>query len=593
MSPRFYHIKESIMRVKLNVHSNEDDALLFWSIPAPITGCRGFAIQRRKSVKGKKPVEEFLMNRTGFENQKVPAASDGGTDDRIRPSTEWPFQRFSWTDHDADTGDTVSYRVIPVVRDNKKGKLELLESHASTWSVERTLGKTTGKFKPYFNRGFVMSQFMSRYLSEQNKTLAQFKATIRDKDDKTIRTFLSGDLRKALLNEMETALQEGGHIYAALFELSDDELIEALVKLRGKAHVVLANGSVQKGKGESAADARLRDENEDARKRLMAEGVKVEVEEKNRFISPGALGHNKFLVRTDDKDVPVTAWTGSTNWAPTGLCTQVNNGLLIEDGEVAKVYLDQWHALRKAASEFPKPFVAENCKPKLVGTDSPGHVRSVIWFTRTSKGVDLDALRAEVDKAREGILFLMFMPGSTGLFSTVAARSAEPNLYVRGVVSELPNGRGDESAVNVNLIDNTKHQPMHLDIIQPDGIAHPFANFAEEVTRKQFLGGIGHAIIHSKVVVIDPFSADPVVITGSHNFSSSASSKNDENFIIIRGDRELAEAYAVNIYGAYAHYRWRTYLSQAENPLNGLKDNDTWQAPKLAAERREFRFWGV
>ena len=53
----------------------------------------------------------------------------------------------------------------------------------------------------------------------------------------------------------------------------------------------------------------------------------------------------------------------------------------------------------------------------------------------------ITSLREEVDKAREGILFLMFMPGATGLFSNVAARSAEPNLYVHGVASELPNGR--------------------------------------------------------------------------------------------------------------------------------------------------------
>jgi phosphatidylserine/phosphatidylglycerophosphate/cardiolipin synthase-like enzyme len=207
--------------------------------------------------------------------------------------------------------------------------------------------------------------------------------------------------------------------------------------------------------------------------------------------------------------------------------------------------------------------------------------------------VDLEALREEVDQAREGILFLMFMPGSTGLFSNVAARSAEPNLYVRGVVSELPNGRGDESAVDVNLIDGKEHTSLHLDIIQPEGVKHPFANFAEEVTHKQFLGGIGHAIIHSKVVIIDPFSPDPVVITGSHNFSSSASSKNDENFIIVRGEHELAEAYAVNVMGAYAHYRWRAFLSQAKKPFNGLEDNDTWLPPRLAAARRDLQFWGV
>jgi phosphatidylserine/phosphatidylglycerophosphate/cardiolipin synthase-like enzyme len=580
------------MSVKLKVYANEDDALLFWSVPKPISKCRGFAIQRRIKRKGEKQSQDFLINRTGFENEKVKAEPKAGQKPVTKPSTEWPFQRFSWTDHDAQTGDTVSYQVIPIIR-NASGKLESLDSNASNWSPERTLGTTGGKFKPFFNRGFVMAQFMARFLEERKLSLAQFKKTIKDKDDKTIRLFLSGDLRNALLEQLQTALDEGGEVFAALFELSDDELIEALGKLKAKANVVLANGSVQKAKGETSAEARLRDENEDARKVLLKKGVDVKVEKTNRFISPGALGHNKFLVRTNKQGKPVAAWTGSTNWAPTGLCTQVNNGLLIEDTNVAQVYLDQWHALRKEGSGFSKPFVAANSKPKPVGKDAVGNVRSVIWFTRTTKGVDLDALREEVDKAREGILFLMFMPGSTGLFSNVAARSAEPNLYVRGVVSELPNGRGDESAVDVNLIDGKDHTSLHLDIIQPEGVKHPFANFAEEVTHKQFLGGIGHAIIHSKVVVIDPFSPDPVVITGSHNFSSSASSKNDENFIIVKGDHDLAEAYAVNVMGAYAHYRWRAFLSQTKKPFNGLKDNDTWLAPRLASARRDLQFWGV
>jgi phosphatidylserine/phosphatidylglycerophosphate/cardiolipin synthase-like enzyme len=579
------------MTTKLRVYTNEDDALLFWSIAEPIAQCRGFAIARRKKdLKGKK-TEDFLPNRTGFENERVTARPSEGQEAVVKPSTDWPFQRFSWTDHDANTGDNVSYRVIPVIR-NTAGQLELVESRASDWSAAKTLGATTdGHFKAFFNRGFVMSQFMSRYLAERKLSLKQFKETISDKDDKTIREFLSGDLRLTLLKQLQIALDEKTEIFAALFELSDNELIDALCALDGKAHVVLANGSVTKKKEETAAEARARDENEAARKRL--EDAGVDVETNKRFISPGALGHNKFLVRTDKKGIPLIAWTGSTNWAPTGLCTQVNNGLLIEDSEVAQVYLDQWHRLRDAGSLFPKNLVAGNSKPKQVGEDTPGTVRSAVWFTRASKGVDLDALRQEVQKAREGILFLMFMPGSTGLFSNVAARSAEPNLFVRGVVSELPNGRGDESAVDVNLIDGANHTPLHLDIVQPEGVQHPFANFAAEVTHKQFLGGIGHAIIHSKVVVIDPFSADPVVITGSHNFSASASSKNDENFVIVKGDRQLAEAYAVNVFGAYAHYRWRAFLAQTNKPFNGLKDSDNWQAPKLAAERRELQFWGV
>jgi hypothetical protein len=315
------------MPIRLKVYVNEDDALLFWSIPKPIPECRGFAIQRHIKRKGKKKTEEdFLVNRTGFENDDKTNGKPPGT----KPSTEWPFQRFSWTDHDAQTGDIVSYRVIPMIR-NANGDLEQQEAQASDWSTDRTLGITKGQFKPFFNRGFVMSQFMSRFLKERKLTLPEFKKLIRDQDDRTIRHFLSGDLRLALLNELESAAKEHGQVFAALFELSDDELIEALGKLKGNANVVLANGSVQKEKGETSADARRRDENEAARKRLLKKGVDVKVEKDNRFISPGALGHNKFLVRTDKKGKPMSVWTGSTNWAPTGLCTQVNNGILIEN----------------------------------------------------------------------------------------------------------------------------------------------------------------------------------------------------------------------------------------------------------------------
>src|SRR5262249_18378544 len=148
----------------------------------------------------------------------------------MKPSTEWPFQRFSWTDHEANTGDTVSYRIIPIVR-NAAGKLVQAEALASNWSPAKTLGAGEGAFKPVFNRGFVMSQFMAHYLAERKLTLAKFKDTIRDEDDKTIRGFLSGDLRLALLDQLKTARDQKTDVYAALFELSDNELIEALCAL--------------------------------------------------------------------------------------------------------------------------------------------------------------------------------------------------------------------------------------------------------------------------------------------------------------------------------------------------------------------------
>jgi hypothetical protein len=92
-----------VMSTLLKVYVNEDDALLFWSIPKPIPGCRGFAIERKRRRADQPDERKFLDNRVGFENEKAPAEAKEGQPAVLKPSTEWPFQRFSWTDHDANT----------------------------------------------------------------------------------------------------------------------------------------------------------------------------------------------------------------------------------------------------------------------------------------------------------------------------------------------------------------------------------------------------------------------------------------------------------------------------------------------------------
>src|SRR6185503_19808592 len=47
----------------------------------------------------------------------------------------------------------------------------------------------------------------------------------------------------------------------------------------------------------------------------------------------------------------------------------------------------------------------------------------------------------------------------------------------------------------------------------------------------------GQAIIHDKIVVIDPLSDNCAVITGSHNLGYKASYANDENLLIVRGNK--------------------------------------------------------
>ncbi len=569
------------MKPSVTVYGNGDDALLFWTTAEKIPFCLGFAIERQWILCAAQPSNNgqtiTLVNRVGFKD-------DNPQPNETRLSSQWPFQRYSWTDHEVNTGDEVRYRVTPVIR-QPDGALAMDTGSASAWTpkLKLTLERGNG-FSCYFNRGLVMSQFMSRYLKRKygvinDKTLQKFKAEVKDAEN-PLRRFLSGDLGKRLADLLDEANSNGGHVFAALYELTDDNLINKLKTLKGRAHLVLSNGSDRSGDG-----------NSEARAALIAAGV--DVEPTNRLLRSKGLGHNKFMVITDAKQKPKAVWTGSTNWATTGLCTQINNGLLIENAGAAQKYRDQWTALRAAGSDFPPALVDGNSVPRSITVSGK---KVDIWFSRTRHGEDRKALDEAINGAQQGILFLMFMPGKTGVDQTVRQKlAASPALYVKGVIS-TSNAEGTEGSAS--LIDNGK--PVdRLAIIQPDGVHRSFGQWIEEVTRSMFLSnpmhgvkGIGHAIVHSKMMVIDPFGDNPVVVTGSHNFSKPASEKNDENFAIVRGHAKLAEAVAVHILAIYQHYRWRAYLRDHANPWSGLSRSDTWQERKLSHTTiKELTFW--
>ncbi|SKC99725.1 Phosphatidylserine/phosphatidylglycerophosphate/cardiolipin synthase [Burkholderia sp. YR290] len=584
------------MTTNVRLIVNCDDAVIFWTIAKPITDCWGFAIEKESRTPDGKVARITLDNRKGFERDKPKIGE-------VRPSTDWPFQRFWWADFTANLGDEVRYRVTPMI--HTQGKLRQLINEQSDWTAWIKLsGGTQDGFSSYFNRGLVISQFMSRYLEDlriKNKLKTRKEALSLFKDSLTqhelpIRNFLSGTLRTEMLALLDSAKKSKGHLYAALYELEDDELIAGLTALKGNAHVVLSNGSITKKKAETSKEARKRDQNKSARKLLKDSGVEVF----GRFVSPGALGHNKFLVLTDSKSTAKMAWTGSTNWTTTGLCTQINNGLLIDNPGVAAEYLAQWERLRDAESAFPPALVDANDQPAAF--KSGKHSSSgEIWFTRTHKKVDLAALDDVVNSAKEAVMFLMFQPGGTATLATIRAlQSARKSLYIKGVVSTPPSDGDstDESEVTVETFTLNKRASATLDIVRPEGM-NKLANWAATVTRNEFLtrqgGVVGYAIVHSKLIVVDPFT-NPVVVTGSHNFSGAASGSNDDNFIIVRGNQELALHYATHVLSVYHHYRWLAYVNdlqkKGKQPGGFLLETGDWQKAQLNSDaKRELDFW--
>jgi phosphatidylserine/phosphatidylglycerophosphate/cardiolipin synthase-like enzyme len=186
----------------------------------------------------------------------------------------------------------------------------------------------------------------------------------------------------------------------------------------------------------------------------------------------------------------------------------------------------------------------------------------------------------------------MFNPGPVDtLLNAILDRTTpgtptyDSNLYIHGVLNQDPS----TTAHPVSLFHRGEQQDGNFDVVLPAAITDQLGQWVKEL--KQLPGTF--AMVHSKTVLIDPFGANPIVMTGSHNLGPKASGSNDDNLVIVHGAPELAAAYAVNIIGIYSQYRWRFWRTQ--NPTDdwtGLQDNDTWQDDYFTGARaRELSFW--
>jgi phosphatidylserine/phosphatidylglycerophosphate/cardiolipin synthase-like enzyme len=89
-------------------------------------------------------------------------------------------------------------------------------------------------------------------------------------------------------------------------------------------------------------------------------------------------------------------------------------------------------------------------------------------------------------------------------------------------------------------------------------INDPVYNWAREKNNRILQLNQHVAYIHSKFLLRDPLGADPHVVTGSANFSKASTNDNDENMIIIRGDRRVADIYFTEFNRLFNHYYFRS-----------------------------------
>jgi phosphatidylserine/phosphatidylglycerophosphate/cardiolipin synthase-like enzyme len=575
--------------------ANNDVITVAWSFGQKLDGCMGFAVYRI-DAQGKETALPAVAVFPGFK--------------RVAGDTceKFPIQKFYWKDVYArlvaeKTGARAfRYRIVPL--SGEPGSLAPMHIPQVISNEVEISARVSDTMHAYFNRGLISTQSISRALQGKPSKKGLLDHIVNPTD--TLRASLSGDMVEALTDFVARA-KSGGKLYAALYELHDLELVPLLEKAGKKLSIVLSNAMEQEVRpvGEPKAEV---DGNQDARDRL----TKTASAMFSRMLPNNQIGHNKFVVYVDKTGHPRAVLFGSTNWTPTGLCAQTNNTVVLDNAKVAQRYLDYWRQLKadtQQAKTDPKALQGAAIRTwdggsKEISLGADGKLTS--WFSPNTPKLRSSSTKnekrppdmADVVKAIEGakraVLFLVFYPGSPNVAQWAAdAQRANKDLFVRGCVT---NPSASESFYyELHGITPPKDGKGKQDsrVIAADALDEKSAPAG---WTKEILNA-GFAIIHDKVVVIDPFSDDCVVITGSHNLGHKASFNNDENLVIIRGNRKLAAAYASHVLDVYDHFAWRVAQQDPRQKGDGfLKVKpDDWQGKYFNADGSirvaQLRFW--
>lgn len=550
------------MVIRIKAFANADDVLIAWEPEEWPDALVGFQLERKDEKTGAISI---------INNRIPPKPGQGATAPGGISSALSPIRRCIWTDHGVTATDQLSYRVTGMTDDGHGGFAADAET-VSVWTEPTLVSGDMGNgLEAYFNRGTLMSQVVTRFVKGDvsEDSLRNFVKDLADPGF-AARRYLGGDARGEILEFLADADRRGSSIYAAIYEINDKELVQGLVPFGARGHILIGNGSATQSWVATT---------------LEGAGFEVKHRDLSHHGRSSPSVHNKFVVEVSADGLPLRVLSGSTNWTVTGLCTQLNNVVILQRPAIADRYRKQWDALVAAGDDMTATLKQSN-------SDSTQDNEIGLFFSATTNGPEMEAVKLLIDGAKQGVLSLMFMPGNSPLLAAVLDQAKSNQLYVRGIVSSVHATGKDIVRVGSQVIKSGQDPAsFHRDVLVPGGVPEDNKpSWAEaEFPVEEFMGAGLIAIVHSKVIVIDPFSPDCVVVTGSHNFSVSASEKNDENLLIIRGNQKLAQAYAVHINGVYDAYSWRAFLEAGGKPDEIYKPITGWKPG--GARSGELKFW--
>src|SRR5262249_24650908 len=269
---------------------------------------------------------------------------------------------------------------------------------------------------------------------------------------------------------------------------------------------------------------------------------------------------DKFVVLLQKKGgamTPVAVWTGSMNWTDGGVYGQLNVGHAVYDAGLAGEYeqLFQLLHLDKGAVDQKKALKALTPVPKTL---APGNGILPIFSPQSST----DMLTLYADVCRNATCLMVSAPFE--LFKDIrAALLKRPAGTVHYLLLDARKALGKPEEVKVQEGDPRNTIAVATTLKSP---LHDFQGKLLEGNESFLHKGIH---IHSKIILADPFGSDPILVTGSANYSTNSTTSNDENSVIIRGDFAVADIYVTEFMRMFEQYHFRAFEAAAAKTKKG------------------------
>lgn len=530
--------------------------ILAFNLPkARCTGLRGFAIHRTDHTED----EAYYLK-----GQKVFTATDPHLARGSQYSTrDQPIQSFAWSDYTAKPGHRYTYRVEAL-----GGTPAALVVKRSV-SVEVTTEKEeAGAHTVYFNRGAAASQeYMRRF--DQSQPLGDVP---KASDPRW--AWLSRGASESILQFIGRATSASWSVRVCAYEFRWAEIANSLRQAVDRGVDVKVVYDCNANPPEENGSVFPRDQN---RETALAAGIQALCTERvtRSDVQSPPISHNKFIVLLKN-GVPQAVLTGSTNFSVGGVYGQSNAVHIVDDKTVATAYHELW----KRLSGNPTHADLRNLLTTVF--DVPPHLppagTHAIFSPRNSLAV-LDWY-AKLAKESEGAIFMTFAFGMNKLFKDAFLTGASELRFALMDKLLSPGIRKEKRAAAEAEMRAIRALPEVRVAVGNRLSMNAFDNWVREK-----LTGLNTNVqyIHTKFMLLDPLSANPIVIAGSANFSDASTDTNDENMLVIRGDKRVADIYLGEYMRLWNHYALREWFAskvESDEPavLKPLDpDGDWWR----------------